>query len=119
MEKGASDDLSKECEDNDLFEAIYSVNEKGFYFNEAVSKALLAGLKKEKSVHAAHSKLFLSPREIEVLKLLCIGNTNKEIAKILSIEPCTIDFHRRRLYFKTGTLNASSLAVYAAKNGLI
>ncbi len=119
MASGASGVLPKECNHEDLLDAIYSVMEKGFYFNDAIFKSLLTDFKKQNSNNSVITKISLSSREIEVLKLICVGKTNKKMAQILCLEPCTIDYHRRNLYNKTSTMNTASLVMYTVKNGLI
>jgi two-component system response regulator FixJ len=52
----------------------------------------------------------LTLREREVLKLLVLGKTTKEIAYQIGVSPTTADFHRRHVFEKTGTENAVQLA---------
>ncbi len=61
----------------------------------------------------------ISEREMEVLKLVCEGNSNSEIAEKLFLSERTIEGHRARLFSKTGTKNSVSLAMWAVKNNLI
>ncbi|MGE0077862.1 MAG: response regulator [Bacteroidales bacterium] len=61
----------------------------------------------------------LSERELEVLKLICEGFSNNEIAEKLFISAHTVDGHRRNLIAKTGVKNAPNLVLFALKNGLI
>jgi DNA-binding NarL/FixJ family response regulator len=61
----------------------------------------------------------LSERELEVLKLICEGFNNNEIAEKLFISAHTVDGHRRNLILKTGVKNAPNLVMFALKNGLI
>lgn len=60
----------------------------------------------------------ISEREVEVLKLICKGCTNAEIAEKLFLSERTVEGHRSRLFSKTGTKNAVSLAMWAIKNNL-
>jgi DNA-binding CsgD family transcriptional regulator len=75
-----------------------------------VSSSLFEILKKQIS---------LSHREIEVLKLLCDGKTNKAIAELLEITPAGVDFHRQSIYNKTDLSSVALLVKYAIKNGLV
>jgi DNA-binding NarL/FixJ family response regulator len=119
MSRGACAALPKECSHEHLLNAIYAVVEKGFYLNESVLKALWNSITRDKSGANDHNRFDLSRREVQVLKLLCAGRKNKEIAEELFIAFSTVDFHRRKLYSKTGTVNLASLVVFAVKNGLI
>ena len=61
----------------------------------------------------------LSRREIEVLKLVALGNTNKEIADSLSISTHTVISHRKNLTEKTGVKTISGLTMYAVIKQII
>ncbi len=61
----------------------------------------------------------LSEREIEILTLICQGFSNSQIAAKLFLSERTIEGHRARLFNKTGTNSAVSLAMWAVKNKLI
>lgn len=61
----------------------------------------------------------LSPREIEVTRLLAQGKSNKEIASILRISVKTVETHRRRVMKNLNFHSLAELAVYAVRNTLI
>ena len=54
-----------------------------------------------------------------LLKYICQGQTNKQIADILHLSSRTIEAHRARLLDKTNTKNSVALAVYAISNKLV
>lgn len=58
----------------------------------------------------------LSDREIEVLRQLVAGKTNKEIADALSISTHTVITHRKNISHKTGIKSVSGLTIYAVVN---
>jgi DNA-binding NarL/FixJ family response regulator len=60
----------------------------------------------------------LSPREAEVLRLVTIGRSNKEIARVLSLSDNTVANHVRSILAKTGTANRTEAAGFARQNGL-
>jgi PAS domain S-box-containing protein len=60
-----------------------------------------------------------SPREIEVLQLICQGLATTEISKKLFLSKHTIDTHRANLIAKTGCKNTPDLVMYAIRNGLV
>jgi DNA-binding NarL/FixJ family response regulator len=57
----------------------------------------------------------ISPREIEVLQLISLGYSNKEIASTLFISKLTVETHRRNMVKKMGFKNAYQLVVWAFK----
>lgn len=61
----------------------------------------------------------ISPRELEVLRLIAQGYTNTQIGELLFNSRRTIETHRQNLLAKTGTSNTATLIVYAATHGLI
>ena len=61
----------------------------------------------------------LTDREIEVLKLLTSGHSNKEIADRLNISTHTVISHRKNLSQKTGIRSVSGLTIYAVVKNII
>ncbi len=91
-------------------------------FIDDSTEAILAKIKKL-TKHSNDStrcvRETLSAREIELLKLLVSGNSNKEIANILNISINTVITHRKNISQKTSIKSASGLAIYAVTNGII
>ncbi|MGH6725863.1 MAG: HD domain-containing phosphohydrolase [Pseudolabrys sp.] len=61
----------------------------------------------------------LTPREIEVLRLIAAGHTAKEAARLLDIAPKTADNHIQSLYSKIGVSTRAGAALYALERGLV
>ena len=61
----------------------------------------------------------LTSREIDVLRLLARGLSNKEIAEQLVISRRTASHHVEHIYAKTGTTNRALASLFAASHGLI
>lgn len=61
----------------------------------------------------------LTPREIEVLRLIAAGYTAKEAARKLEIAPKTADHHIQNLYSKIGVTTRAAAALYALEHGLL
>lgn len=61
----------------------------------------------------------LTPREIEVLKLLATGSTTAQIAERLAITPKTADHHIQHIYTKIGTSNRAAATLFAMRHGLV
>ncbi len=120
MELGAHGYLLKDAEPEEVETAIRTILDQGFYFNERVSKAMLAGLVQKKKITPTFShQTELSEREIEVLKLICQELTSQEIADKLFISKRTVEGHRNHLLEKIGAKNTVGLVVYAAQQGMI
>jgi DNA-binding CsgD family transcriptional regulator len=61
----------------------------------------------------------LSQREVEVLRLLAAGKSNRDIAEALYISLNTVATHVRNILTKTGTVNRTEAAAYALRHGLL
>jgi DNA-binding NarL/FixJ family response regulator len=61
----------------------------------------------------------LSPREVDVTKLIAEGHTSDEIADVLSISSKTVDRHRANILAKLGMRNRVELTRYAIRRGLV
>ncbi len=60
----------------------------------------------------------LSPREKQVLKLICNEKTTNEISKRLGITSYGVEFHRRNIYLKTKSKSIVGLVKYSIKAGI-
>jgi DNA-binding NarL/FixJ family response regulator len=61
----------------------------------------------------------LSLRELEVLQLICDGQSNREIAAVLKLSVNTVAVHRANVMNALGIHKAAELVVYAIKHGLV
>ena len=61
----------------------------------------------------------MTPREVEVLRLLARGLSNKEIAQRLSISPKTVSNHAEHIYAKIDAQSRSAAAFFAMQQGLL
>ncbi len=60
----------------------------------------------------------LTPREIEILRLVLIGRTNKAIATQICVAEKTVEFHLARVYTKIGARTRLLAGIWALKEGL-
>jgi len=61
----------------------------------------------------------LTPREVEILQLICEGKSNKEIAVQLELSANTVAVHRANIMDALGIHKTAELVVYAIRNGLV
>lgn len=66
-------------------------------------------------INEDHLQRTISAREIEVLQLISLGYSNKEIAAQLFISRLTVETHRRNMVKRMGFKNAYQLVVWAFK----
>ena len=114
---GADGYLLKEDTGGELFTAIEAVREGTTYvsklFSKEVAEDLFAFLRGEGTPPPDS----LTNREREVLSLVVMGNTSKEIAKQLFISSRTVEHHRASIAKKLKTGNVADLVKYAIRKG--
>jgi DNA-binding NarL/FixJ family response regulator len=102
---GARGYLSKHATGGDLIGAIYAVSRGELMLEATALKALVGQLTHHKPGAAnvtAASYEILSTRELEVLRLLCQGRSDKEIAQTLYLSVRTVNSHVSHVYAKLG-----------------
>jgi len=113
---GASGYLLKEAADNELVAALREVAGGGRYVHPTLG-ARLAATEVDAEARAAADPL--SDREREVLRLLALGHTNQEIAKMLYISVRTAETHRAHIMQKLRLATRAELVRYALHQGLL
>lgn len=119
LEKGAIGFLLKNTGKDEVLTAIRSVSKGDSYFSREVSAILIEQLHKPSSARRKNIDIPISPREIEVLKLIAQEFSNSEIAEKLYISIRTVDTHRRNLLEKLGAKNTAGLVKFAIQKGLV
>jgi DNA-binding NarL/FixJ family response regulator len=119
LEKGAIGFLLKNTGKDEVLTAIRSVSKGDSYFSREVSAVLIEQLQKPASSRKKNADIPISPREIEVLKLIAQEYSNSEIAEKLFISIRTVDTHRRNLLEKLGAKNTAGLVRFAIQKGLV
>ncbi len=114
---GASGYLVKDAAEGELLTAIHEIAGGGRYVHPSLGAQLVAA--EEEEAAAKTQAAPLSPREREVLRLLALGHTNQEIARILVISVRTVETHRTRIMRKLGVETRAALVGYALSEGVI
>lgn len=110
LESGARGYVLKDALDLDLAAAVKKVAAGETVLDPKLSKP--AALKGERD----HG---LSPRELEVLRLICDGMSNRAIATKLGLSVNTVAVHRANIMKALGVHKTAELVVYAIQNGLV
>lgn len=118
IQGGACGYLFKNCDKDELINAIHSVYKSGFYITPPVLKAIQSqgANAKAGTTNVRSIPIDISPREKEVLKYICMEYTNTEIGEKLFISARTVDGHRNNLLAKTGCRNTAGLVLFAVKH---
>lgn len=123
MELGADGYLLKNADCKELVEGVLKVASGKSYFSAAVTQSLLNDGKVVTSSFASETETVilsrLTSREIEILKAIAEGYSNKEIGDKLFISHRTVDTHRTNLMKKLEVHNIAGLIKFAIKSGLV
>jgi DNA-binding NarL/FixJ family response regulator len=112
--------LLKNSIKEDFERAINKIIEGNYYYSDELILKLSQKMKNlEKMRKKPENILTFSDDEKELLKYICKGLTNKQIADIMHLSSRTIEAHRARLLDKTETKNSVALAVYAISKNLV
>jgi DNA-binding NarL/FixJ family response regulator len=113
---GANGYLLKEAADAELVQAIHEVAAGRRYVHPLLGARLAAA---ESAAARGAPSDPLSEREHEVLRLLALGHTNQEIAKLLFISIRTAETHRARIMHKLGLKSRAEIVRYALETGAL
>jgi len=112
--------MLKRSDIEDFEKAIKKVADGGSYFSAEIIKVISRNLYKEKERKSGEQLLDkFTPREKEILNLICKGLNNEQIAELIHLSPKTVEKHKSNLFQKTETFNTVNLVIYAFKNQLI
>lgn len=117
---GARAFILKKASDADLLDALRMVAAGGMYLSPQVSDRLLSRIQKgDLEPRPAASVLDqLSPREVQVLRLVAEGKTSKEVAVLLDLREQTVRSYRKTMMKKLGVSNVAGLTQLALSTGL-
>lgn len=116
---GACGYLLKDCDYDELVNAIRVVASGKKYISPSISTILVDSFSEEPSkTKKGDAFSVLTTREREVLQLLAEGKTTKQIGKILFISPKTVEAHRLNIMKKLKIDNIAQLTKYALQEGL-
>jgi DNA-binding NarL/FixJ family response regulator len=110
LDAGARGYVLKNAIDLDLASAVKRVAAGEMVLDPSVTQT--AALKGERG----HG---LSPRELEVLQLICQGHANRAIAARLNLSVNTVSVHRTNIMSRLGVHKTAELVVYALRHGLV
>lgn len=122
MKLGASGYLTKQCAGENIVEAIEAISRGEEYFCQLVREKIFNSLTKS-NPKLNKSKLdtnsILTGRELEIITLISLEYSGKEISEQLFISVNTVETHRKNIMKKLDAKNTISLVKYALKNNLI
>ncbi len=121
VREGARGYVLKDCVEQELISAIQTVRRGGLFFSPEVNRFVQS--RASGTVRASDSPDdrfdLLTDRERHIYQLLAEGNSNKEIAGLLSLSLHTVETHRSRIMEKLGLHSAAELVLSAVRRGIV
>jgi len=115
---GASGYILKRAAESELIAAIQTILRGDLYVDPSMVRLLL-GESKPVDSRPNVSTESLTPREVEILKLIVEGCTNRQVAEQLTISIRTVEGHRANILDKLGLHSRVELVRYAREHGMI
>jgi DNA-binding NarL/FixJ family response regulator len=121
LDAGARGYILKQDAGNDLIAALEAVRQHKLFFTSRVSEVVLSGYLSHAGAEASPDAPSgrLSPRELEIVKLVAESKSNKEVANILLISVKTVESHRAHIMEKLGLHSIAELVRYAIRNNIV
>jgi DNA-binding NarL/FixJ family response regulator len=117
---GARGFVQKKASGDDLLDALRAVAKGGAYLSPQVSDRILDRIRSgEMEAGPASALAGLSPRELQVLRLVAEGNSSKDIAMMLDLGLETVHSYRKTLMKKLGVNNVAGLTQIAVANAKV
>ena len=114
LKNGINSYLLLDCDQPEILEAITETH-KGKQFYCGLVIAILS----EKNDSDNCLGITLTKREIQIIRLISEGSTNKEIADQLFLSTHTVNTHRKNIMYKLGIKNTAGIVIYAVKENII
>jgi DNA-binding NarL/FixJ family response regulator len=115
LEAGAAGYVLKRAADTDLINALRTVAAGRSFLSDEAQASLMREWQEGRSEPDSP----LTPRELEVVKLIAEAFTNKQIAETLRLSEKTVESHRANVLAKLGMRDRVELVRYAIKRGLV
>jgi two-component system, NarL family, response regulator NreC len=120
LRAGARGYLLKDSAEEELIDAVRTVNSGVPFFSPKIAKLLVGdSMQRLRNEAASDTYELLTPREREVLQLIAEGKSNKEVAASLFVSPTTVETHRARIMDKLDLHSTADIVLYAARKGII
>ena len=116
LKAGASGYVLKTVADRELVDACRAAMRGEPFLSPPAVRAVMRAYLDDPSEAAAHP---LTPRELEVVKLVAEAHTSEQIARLLVISPRTVERHRENILAKLGMRDRVELTRWAIRHGLV
>jgi two-component system, NarL family, invasion response regulator UvrY len=116
LDSGVPGFLTKECSQEEIRSAISALEKcEKFFCHKILDIVMKSRLSRKKASHST----FLSERELEIIKLISLGNSTLQIAANLNLSHHTVSSHRKNIIRKLSIKSPTEFVVHAIDLGLI
>lgn len=121
IKNGIKSYVKKDCSRNEIIEAIIATAEgKKFFCGELLEQMRNENVDIDNIEDSLScDPVYLSERELEIIKLIAEGYTNAQISVVLYISNHTVNTHRKNIMKKLGVNNTAAIVMFAVKTGLV
>jgi DNA-binding NarL/FixJ family response regulator len=119
LQLGARGVLPKDSAPDELFNSIHGVMAGHLWVGPGPTSTMVASLRKLKATRRRSKAFGLTQREIEIVKAVMAGDSNRRIAEKSSISQNTVKSHLARIFNKMGASNRVELVQFAAHHRLL
>jgi DNA-binding NarL/FixJ family response regulator len=122
MDLGVSGYLTKQCAGDNIIEAVQAVADGEEYFCESIREKIFSNATRNNpklSTYKPNVNPLLTEREIEIIILIALEYSSKEISEQLFISTNTVETHRKNIMKKLKAKNTIGIVKYAMNNHLI
>lgn len=122
MDLGVSGYLTKQCAGDNIIEAVHAVANGEDYFCETIREKIFSNATKNNPklrTYKPNINPLLTEREIEIIILIALEYSGKEISEQLFISTNTVETHRKNIMKKLKAKNTIGIVKYAMNNHLI
>ena len=118
LNAGVTSHLLKDCDQDEIVEAIYKTAQGESFMCGKIASAVLENKSTAVTEYTCEG-LNISEREMEIIKLIAEGYSNKEVADKLFLSTHTVTTHRKNIMNKLGLNNTAGLVLFAVRENLV
>jgi len=122
MDLGVTGYLTKQCAGDSIIEAVHAVSKGEEYFCETIREKIFNNATKNNpklKTYKPNVNPLLTEREIEIIILIALEYSGKEISEQLFISTNTVETHRKNIMKKLKAKNTIGIVKYAMNNHLV
>lgn len=122
IEAGITGYILKDCDRDEVVDAIYATAQGENFFCGKIISSLMNEDKNRVDINLVASccePMKISEREVDIIRLIALGFSNKQIGDKLFLSTHTVGTHRKNIMAKLGVNNTAGVVVYAIKESII